>query len=395
MRRPFRVGIVGFGMAGATTAYLLARDGHQVTLIERAPEVGPIGAGVLLQCSGQEVLRHLGVLDHVLAHAAPIEELYARHAKNGRTLVRNKYGDYAPGYRAYGVHRGVLFNALRKLVESQPVDMRLGCEIVSRESTPGGEVKLVDIGGTRHGPFDCVICGDGSRSQLREVFGFKASVLKYDHGTLWVTVPGAGVPGKLLQVVRGTKQLFGLLPLGDGFVSVYWGLPNRDFDAVKARGLDALKEEILAFAPEAAEPLACLQDFDQLLHTAYQHVYMRKRHDDRVIFIGDAAHAMSPHLGQGINIAMVDAWRLAACLREAATPAEAFAAFRKKQRGYVRYYATVTWFLSPFFQSDWRVLGWGRDIALSMLPWIPIVRRQMLLTVTGLKGGFLKGKMTV
>src|SRR5262245_38297530 len=78
MPRRFRVGVVGFGVSGATTAYLLARDGHRVTLVERATEVGPIGAGVLLQCSGQEVLRHLGVLDHVLAHAAPIEELYAR-----------------------------------------------------------------------------------------------------------------------------------------------------------------------------------------------------------------------------------------------------------------------------------------------------------------------------
>src|SRR5262245_23545457 len=128
MPRRYRVGIVGFGVAGATTAYLLARDGHQVTLIERAPVVEPIGAGVLLQCSGQEVLRHLGLLDHVLAHAAPIDELYARHT-SGRTLVRNKYGDYAPGFRAYGVHRGVLFDALRKLVETQPVDVRLGREI--------------------------------------------------------------------------------------------------------------------------------------------------------------------------------------------------------------------------------------------------------------------------
>src|SRR3954470_885013 len=175
MPRRFRVGVVGFGVAGAATAYLLARDGHRVTLIERAPAVEPIGAGVLLQCSGQEVLRHLGTLDDVLAHAAPIEELYARHADGGGTLIRTRYGDYAPGCRAYGVHRGVLFNALRALVETQPVDVRLGQEIVSREITSGGEVTLVDAGGTRHGPFDCVICGDGSRSQLRETFGFKAS----------------------------------------------------------------------------------------------------------------------------------------------------------------------------------------------------------------------------
>ncbi len=395
MSRPFRVGVVGFGMAGATTAYLLARDGHRVTLIERAPEVGPVGAGVLLQCSGQAVLKHLGQLDHVLAHAAPIDELYARHAGSGRTLVRNRYGDYEPGCRAYGVHRGVLFNALRTLVESQPVDVRLGAEVVARETTPGGEVVLTDGTGTRHGPFDCVVCGDGSRSHLRSRFGFTAQVREYDHGTLWATVPGAGLPGKLLQVVRGTRQLCGLLPLGDGLVSLYWGLPVRDLAAVVARGLDALKREIVAFCPEAAEPLDFVQSPEQLLHTTYRHVHMSRYHDERVIFIGDAAHAMSPHLGQGINLAMVDAWRFAACLRDADTASAAFRAFHVEQRAYVRYYSLVTWFLSPFFQSDWRVLGWGRDCALPLLPWIPVVRRQMLMTVAGLKGGFLKGRLTI
>ena len=128
---------------------------------------------------------------------------------------------------------------------------------------------------------------------------------------------------------------------------------------------------------------------------ADKHVHLRRTHDGRVLFLGDAAHAMSPHLGQGINLAMVDAWRLATCLREAETPAIAFARFVRAQRDYVRYYATVTWLLSPFFQSDWRVLGWGRDVALPLMPLIPMVKRQMLLTVCGLKGGFLKGRIAV
>ncbi len=395
MPRRFRVGVVGFGVAGATAAHLLARDGHAVTLLERAPAVEPIGAGVLLQRSGQEVLQHLGILDRVLARSAPVEELHALQAGSGRTLIRTRYGEYAPGYRAYGVHRGVLFGAVRDLVLTQPVDVRLGCEVVAREYSPFGEVVLRDAGGTRHGPFDCVVCGDGSRSRLREVFGFRASVLKYDHGTLWVTVPGVGVPGKLLQVCRGTRRLLGMLPLGDGLVSMYWGVADREVGAVMAGGLDALKAEIRAFCPQAEPVLDYVQHFDQLIHTSYRHVHMRRTHDGRVLFLGDAAHAMSPHLGQGINIAMVDAWRLAACFREASTPAGAFAMFCRAQRDYVRYYATVTWLLSPFFQSDWRVLGWGRDVALPLMPLLPVVKRQMLLTVCGLKGGFLKGRIRV
>jgi 2-polyprenyl-6-methoxyphenol hydroxylase-like FAD-dependent oxidoreductase len=393
MPGPYRVGIVGLGVAGATSGYLLARDGHHVTVLEQAAEVGPIGAGVLLQMSGQEVLRRLGVLDQVVARSAPIESLDARHA-DGRPLIRNVYGLYEPGCRAYGVHRGVLFGALHGLLKTQPVDVRLGCEVTAREVTAGG-VYLIDKSGGRHGPFDFVLCGDGSRSRLRAALGFRASVTEYTHGTLWVTAPCSAVRDHLLQVVRGTRKLFGLLPLGDGLCSLYWGLPVREFAGLRARGLGALKAEILAFSPEAAEVLEWVCDFEQLILTTYRHVHMRRWYDDHTVFIGDAAHAMSPHLGQGINLAMVDAWRLAACLRESPDPPAAFAAFRRRQRAYIRYYATVTWFLSPFFQSDWRILGWGRDRALPWLPHIPIIRRQMLMTVAGLKGGFLKGRITV
>lgn len=393
MPRAFRVGVVGFGVAGATTSHLLARDGHHVTLLERAQAVEPIGAGVLLQCSGQAVLRHLGVLDQVLAHSAPVEELHARHADGGKTLIRTRYGDYAPGARAYGVHRGVLFRAVRDLVLAQNIDVRLGTEVVGREFDSFGRVVLRDAKGTRHGPFDCVVCGDGSRSHLRATFGFRARVTRYDHGTLWVTAPAQGVGGKLLQVVRGTRQMLGLLPLGDGLTSLYWGVPSAAVGAIRARGLNALKDEMRAFCPEAEPALEFLHDFDQLIHTAYQHVHLRRTHDGRVIFIGDAAHAMSPHLGQGINLALVDAWRLAHCLRAADSHAAAFAAFRAAQRDYLRYYGAVTWLLSPFFQSDWRLLGWGRDVFLPLMPLVPVVKRQMLLTVCGLKGGFLKGRM--
>ena len=63
------------------------------------------------------------------------------------------------------------------------------------------------------------------------------------------------------------------------------------------------------------------------------------------------------------------------------------------QKAYLRYYAAVTFALSPFFQGDWRVLGWGRDVCLPLLPRIPWVKRQMLMTVGGMKGGFLRGEV--
>ena len=394
MSRPYRVGIVGCGVAGATTAYLLARDGCQVTVLERADTLRPIGAGVLLQSSGQEILRRLGILDKVTSRAAALDELHARQV-SGRTLIRTRYPDLEPGCKTFGVHRGVLFNALHTLLRSQPVEVRPSCEIIGREVRPNGEVHLLDACGQKHGPFDFVIAADGSLSRLRAACGLRAFVTNYTHGTLWVVAPGGGVPGKLLQVVRGTRFLFGLLPLGDGLVTMYWGLPLAQYKEVESRGLDKLKEEIWPSAPRRSPVLNLLVDWSQLLLTSYRHVYMPRWYDRWTLFLGDACHAMSPHLGQGINLAMVDAWRFADCLRNAPNPHNAFQAFRQKQRAYIRYYALVTYLLSPFFQSDWPILGLGRDVGLPLLPWIPWVKRQMLLTVTGMKGGFLKGRITV
>ena len=385
----YRVGVVGYGMAGGVASYLLARDGHSVSLFERAPEVRAVGAGIILQPSGQQVLRHLGILDQVLARSAPLDELHAVHT-DGRTLIRNRYADLDPALRGYGTHRGVLFEAVKGLVETEPVDVHLSTDVVRREVS-GREVWLVAADGRRFGPFDFVVCGDGSRSVLRTALGKRWWQHAYRQGAIWAIAPSRAVQGKLLQVVNGNRQLCGVLPLGDGLTTLYWGASVREYDAIRRRGLDALKREVVSFCPETAEVLDFIWDMDQLLFTTYRAVWMARRFDRHGIFLGDASHAMSPHLGQGLNIAMIDAWLLAGCVREAASPLEAFRLWHRRQEGYLRYYAAVTFALSPFFQSDVSLLGWGRDVVLPWLPTIPWVRRQMVMTMAGLKGGFLKG----
>jgi 2-polyprenyl-6-methoxyphenol hydroxylase-like FAD-dependent oxidoreductase len=390
---PYRVGVVGYGMIGGLTSHLLAKDGHAVSLFERAPEVLPIGAGVVLQPSGQQVLKKLGVLDHVLAHAAPLDELHAVH-EDGRTLIRNRYDAFDPAAKGYGVHRGVLFAAAKSLVETQPVDTHLGTDIVRRE-VDGHQVWLRAASGERFGPFDFVICGDGSRSVLRNALGSRVWHHPYPHGAIWVVAPSTAVKGKLLQVVRRNRQLCGVLPLGDGLCTLYWGASVAEFDAIRRRGVEPLKADILAFCPETAEMLDFVCVMEQFIFTPYRAVWMGRRFDRHSIFLGDAAHAMSPHLGQGINIAMLDAWHLAEAIRETHSPLEAFRAWHRRQASYLRYYAAVTFFLSPFFQSDVTFLGWGRDVVLPLLPHIPFVKYQMAMTMAGMKGGLLKGRREI
>jgi 2-polyprenyl-6-methoxyphenol hydroxylase-like FAD-dependent oxidoreductase len=390
MDRPYRVGVVGFGVAGATAAALLARAGHAVDLFERAPVVGPVGAGILLMPSGQMVLDRLGLLERVAACGEVIEALDVRFP-DGRSLIRLPFGEIEPGCHACGLHRGDLFAALHDLVRNEKVGVRLGHEVCSCRTTPDGV--FLGAGGGEHGPFDFVVAADGARSALRGLCRLPRRVHEYDYGAAWIIGRSEAVRGRLHQVVRGSQRLLGLLPMGGGRCSLFWGLRRDRQEAIWHGDFGAWRREVLALCPLARELLDGAGGFRGVAFTTYRHVWLRRWHTDRVVFLGDAAHAMSPHLGQGINLALLDAWHLAAAVAATPTPAAAFAAYTQARRVHLRFYAVVTFLLSPFFQSGGVVKGWGRDWALPLMTRIPWLRRQMALTMGGLKGGFFSGRI--
>jgi 2-polyprenyl-6-methoxyphenol hydroxylase-like FAD-dependent oxidoreductase len=199
----------------------------------------------------------------------------------------------------------------------------------------------------------------------------------------------------LHQVVRGTTHLAGIMPMGGGRCSFYWGLRGDAREALQQRGFPAWRDEVLRFCPPAEEVFEEIDGFEQVPFTSYRHVWMRSWHDGPVLFLGDAAHAMSPHLGQGINFALLDAQCFADALAAAPDYLTAFRAYCSARRRHLRFYATVTFLLTPFFQSDGLIKGWGRDVVLPVLPRVPLVRRQMLLAMAGLKKGFLGGRMVI
>jgi 2-polyprenyl-6-methoxyphenol hydroxylase-like FAD-dependent oxidoreductase len=140
--------------------------------------------------------------------------------------------------------------------------------------------------------------------------------------------------------------------------------------------------------PMAAEVLDDLGGFEQMTFGGYQYALPKCVHNDRVVLLGDAAHAMSPHLGQGANLALVDAECLARHLATRTIP-DALSAYRDERRSQTRYFAALSRFLSPFFQSNSAVLALGRDLGLPVLCAVPWIRCQMELSAAGLKQGIL------
>jgi 2-polyprenyl-6-methoxyphenol hydroxylase-like FAD-dependent oxidoreductase len=191
--------------------------------------------------------------------------------------------------------------------------------------------------------------------------------------------------------------MFGLLPTGraprgdDLVVSVFWSIRADRVAALRARGLAAWRAEALALDPRTAPILDQITDLAQLAFTQYRDVRMRRWHGDRIVFIGDAAHATSPQLGQGANLALWDAMCLGDAFTEAPRDvAAALAAYTQARRRHLNYYQLATRLLTPFFQGDSRVLGAVRDLVFPISRWLAPLRRRMVRTMAGLDRGIVR-----
>jgi 2-polyprenyl-6-methoxyphenol hydroxylase-like FAD-dependent oxidoreductase len=377
----FRIGIAGGGIAGVTVALYLARQGHRVELFERAPLLQPVGAGILLQSSGQAVLADLDLLGAIAAAAEPIAEVHAV-THRGHTLVRLPYADAGSGCHALGVARGTIFTVLIEAANKAGVAVFPGHEVTATDESAAG-IALRTETGARLGPFDFVIAADGSRSRLRAQSGLECFVHEYRHGALWAIGPVGSVRGKLLQVVRGTHQLLGILPMGGDRASFFWGVPSDQLATLHGRGFAAWRQTVTALCPAANDVLAEISSFESTRFTTYRHVVLRRWHTAGTVFLGDAAHAMSPHLGQGVNLALEDARAFATALQATDNFTLACQRYEAARRSKLRLYGAVTLALSPFFQSDGVVKGWGRDLALPAMTAVPPLRRLMVRVLTG------------
>jgi 2-polyprenyl-6-methoxyphenol hydroxylase-like FAD-dependent oxidoreductase len=388
------VGIVGCGFAGAATALLLARAGHRVTIYERVAEPAAVGAGILLQPTGLAVLGKLGLLETVLARGARVEALHAETAR-GRTLFDLEYAELAPGLHGLGLHRGALFEALFDALKAAGAELRCGTDV---ERLSPEEDRVTVHAGEKLGSHDVLVVADGARSRLRQRASALARARPYAWGALWFvgTDPEERFAGTLSQVCDGTRRMLGFLPTGLGpgagttpLVSLFWSLRMDAVEAWRARGLALWKQDVLSYAPHAESVLAQIHDAEQVLTASYVDGVMHRFHEGRVVFVGDAAHSTSPQLGQGTNLALMDAAALADCLASSPGVDAALRAFDARRRSHVRFYQLASRWLTPLFQSDHRWLAPLRDHLLPLAGRVGVLRRQMLQTLAGVKRGIL------
>ncbi|MGC4093743.1 MAG: NAD(P)/FAD-dependent oxidoreductase [Polyangiaceae bacterium] len=397
MTRPVRrdVGIVGAGFGGAASAVLLARAGHRVTVYERAAKPDAVGAGILLQPSGLAVLRQLGLLEGALERGARVDALSCK-TQAGRSLFELRYRNLGPSSFGIGMHRGALFELLLSALRAERVTLCAGVE-VGRIQERRSSATLLTADSKTLGEHELVIVADGARSALRRRSPALTRARAYPFGALWFIGKDAEqrFAGVLSQTCSGTQRMLGFLPSGLGprgaevpLVSLFWSVRSDDVEQVRKRGIDAFKADVMALEPRAEALLQQIEHVDQLLSATYMDAVMSRFYDRRVAYVGDAAHATSPQLGQGTNLALVDAATLAVCLSSEPDLGAALGSYSTARADTSRFYQWASRWLTPVFQSDLTWLGPVRDAVFPTLCRIPPLHREMLLTLAGHKRGF-------
>jgi 2-polyprenyl-6-methoxyphenol hydroxylase-like FAD-dependent oxidoreductase len=310
MGTPQNCCIVGGGPAGIMLGYLLARSGVQVTVLEKHLDFFRDFRGDTVHPSTLEVLHELGMLEEFLS--LPHQEL---------TNVGGRLGDYAFQVADFrNLPTTCKFIALMpqwdflnflsiKASQFPGFELRMGNEIVGLMEE-SGRITGVKVRTPAHGSFDLaaslVVACDGRHSIARSAGRLDVQEFGVPIDVLWFRISRKpGDPEQLLGNVNYGKALV-LINRTDYFQA---GLLIRkdSFNEIRQEGLERFRQTIIRIAPYLGDRVDEVQDWDQVKLLTVQINRLRRWYRDGLLCIGDAAHAMSPAGGVGINLAIQDA----------------------------------------------------------------------------------------
>jgi 2-polyprenyl-6-methoxyphenol hydroxylase-like FAD-dependent oxidoreductase len=314
--------VAGGGPAGIMAGFLLARAGVSTIVLERHKDFFRDFRGDTIHPSTLQIMHELGLLDEFLK--LPHEKVRSLRVLVGDTEIQVADFSHLPTVCKYIalMPQWDFLNFLAKQGRRYPgFDLRMETEATDlivegdrvvglRAQSPGGPLEI---------RADLVIGADGRHSTIRERAGFTVTNLGAPMDVLWM---------RLSRRPGDPEQTGGFVNYGHLFVTLnrgdYWQcafvIRKGGYDTVRARGLDAFRAEIVKLAPFLSDRVQELKDWDdiKLLTVAVDRLTQWWR--PGLLCIGDAAHAMSPIGGVGVNLAVQDAVAaaniLAAPLRE-------------------------------------------------------------------------------
>lgn len=332
------IAIVGGGYAGVTAALALSQIGANVKVYEQARATGEVGAGIGLRPASIKLFRKLGVFEAIAAVTSPSEAFDIVDPKGN--LIKSEPWPHQEdeGNNTRMVHRRDFIEALT----SQLPEGILQLDHKVTELLDHGSTSTLKFANGEEVTADLVVGADGIRSQVRELFGHYEPVPAGAHAYR-VVLDGADAEGLMtddnlrLYLDGETGSMIYFLPLRhrgpNGQVSFDITVPSEDTSWSPQVTREEILHAVRNFDPRLIQMVAKMDMAKVNCRSAYDIDPVETWNSDSVVLIGDAAHAMLHHQGQGANSAVIDGGALADALLAADSVPTALAAFVAERKG--------------------------------------------------------------
>ncbi|WP_255770600.1 FAD-dependent monooxygenase [Pseudarthrobacter sulfonivorans] len=327
-----KIAIVGAGYGGAAAAKALSLLGADVTVYEQAPQMGEVGAGIGLRPATMARFRQWGIFD-AIAKVSSASDYFEILTATGDPIMKDTWPEFGEEKHTYLIHRRDFIEALLGVLPEGMV--QLGHRLQTIEDKGGRSVLTFANGETAEA--DLVVGADGIKSSVREqLFSDKGPVFSGEHAYR-VVISADDAHGLVtddnlrMYIGKGTKVY--LLPLR------HRNQMSFDITALNPDGTWApsiTKEDLLKTVEGFDDRIVAIArglDMDTVnIRAVYDIDPVDTWHTDSVVLMGDAAHSMLHHQGQGANSAIEDAGALADALAQAGSVKEALALFQATRK---------------------------------------------------------------
>lgn len=357
--------IIGAGIGGVATALALRQMGFEVKVLEKVNEMKGLGAGLSLWANAVKALRILGLDELVQTHNILELEGGIYNAK-GDLLAKTSNRELAQkfGEPTIAVHRAELQELMLKALGQEA--LQLNQRLLKFEQDAEGVTAYFEDGQTLQGAL--LIGADGLHSAVRaQLFGQEKpryagysawrGVVAKSHKDIW--------PGEFW----GCGSRVGMVPLSHE--RVYWfattNAPEDEGDKLAGRK-QRLVERFKDWHLSVRQVIEATPEENILHNNIYDHPPLKNWTKGRVTLLGDAAHPMTPNMGQGACQALEDAVILAHCLKQASNIAEGLQRYQEKRLARTSQIVNRSWQIGRVGQWQNPVACWVRNNGLKLLP---------------------------
>lgn len=301
--------VLGGGIAGLAVARALSMRGAEVTVLEQADALREVGAGIQITPNGVRVLDALGLGETLRQNGLRSQAVELRN-HNGRKVLRMPL----QGADYFFVHRADLIDLLADGARDSGVEIQLQKQIVDVKLSSSGAALTTGQGADIN--TNLLIGADGINSKTREALNGRA-VPFFTRQVAWrATVPALGNEPEQATIWMGPKRHLVTYPLREGRLINIVAVEERGRWADEGWNVTddpkALSAAFADFAPEVVQLLSRVENVH--LWGLFRHSVAPKWYNECAALLGDAAHPTLPFLAQGANLALEDAWVLAAKL---------------------------------------------------------------------------------